>query len=592
MGLNLQQLVSRFCIALLAVVIAQPGNLSGLSSPTSIASLTPNTTYTVNTTLDTLDVQPANGICADVSGKCSLRAAIMAANLVKSADTIILPAGVYQLTRAGYDDAANVGDLDILDDLTLQGAGSGVTIVDGNGALTGDRVFQVLSTADFVTLSGMTIRNGRSLSITIGTSAGGGILMEGAGNLLLSDVLLDSNTASAGGGLCANLSTLGGSVTMDHSIVHANKASAGAGEGGGVLATFLADSSTLTVQDTKVYSNTAGGLGGGFVVSGSDLAHWSIARSEIYSNTAASAGAIGNFMPLTLSDSSLHNNRASIDGGAIESFSPLTIMRTTLAVNSALRFGGGIFSEAGGTSALYHKFANIAQSTISGNSAQYGGGIYHTGFYNANSLLTLENSTLTGNVVYLPGGATGRTDGGGLYAYGGQTLLRYATIANNMVLERFPVPAPGIGGGLYITATAVLTAEASIIADNTRGNGITPSVADDCFSSGTTGELSYDLFTTMANCFVTGGQFAITVGQDPLLGLLQFNGGLTKTKALLTGSPAIDAIPPNVFCVAGVTNDQRGGVRAGGQHRGGSACDLGAYELDGLFPYFMPQVIK
>ncbi len=522
------------------------------------------------------------------NARCAL--AIMAANLVKSADTIILPAGVYQLTRAGRDDGAVVGDLDIVDDLTIQGAGSGVTIVDANGAATGDRGFQILSTAQHVTMSGITIRNGQSLTSTIGTIGGGGILVEGAGHITLNDVALQGNTARDGGGLYGKFSAQGGAVDMSCVVVRANKAfTTGVGAGGGVRVYLPSSLSEFTVQDSQVYSNTSDGTGGAIYVDGNNLAHWRIARSEIYSNTAQSGGAIGNFLPLTLSDSRLHNNRATFDGGAIETEFPLTITRTTLDANSALRFGGGIFSLSTGSEA---KFISIDQSTISNNSAHYGGGIYHDGFINHNSLLTVYNSTLSGNVVFLPGGATGSMQGGGLYAYGGQTKLFYATIADNRVLERFSFPpVNGIGGGIYITATAVLTAETSIIANNSRGNGITISTEDDCFSSGTTGTLSYVLFGTLTNCFVTGGQFAVTTG-DPLLDVLQNNGGLTKTQALLTGSPAIDFIPPNVLCAPGVTNDQRGGIRGGGLHQGGVACDLGAYEYDGLYPFYLPQVMK
>src|SRR5205823_4386816 len=114
---------------------------------------------TVNSTDDSPDADPADGICATATGACTLRAAIMQANFATGAQTITLPSGVYTLTRAGYDDNALVGDLDIKHDLTIQGAGSGATIVDGNGAVTGDRVFQILNTAQNVALSGITIRN-------------------------------------------------------------------------------------------------------------------------------------------------------------------------------------------------------------------------------------------------------------------------------------------------------------------------------------------------------------------------------------------------------------------------------------------------
>jgi hypothetical protein len=56
---------------------------------------------------------------------------------------------------------------------------------------------------------------------------------------------------------------------------------------------------------------------------------------------------------------------------------------------------------------------------------------------------------------------------------------------------------------------------------------------------------------------------------DPLLGPLANNGGHTKTMALQSGSPAIDA-GNDAACPA---SDQRGGARPQGSH-----CDIGAYE--------------
>src|SRR5207253_269842 len=117
-------------------------------------------------------------------------------------------------------------------------------------------------------------------------------------------------------------------------------------------------------------------------------------------------------------------------------------------------------------------------------------------------------------------------------------------------------------------------------ANNTRGNGLTLDTADDGFTNGpVSGELAYDLITTTANFFVTGPQGGNIVGQDPLLGPLQNNGGPTQTRALLPGSPAIDAGPP-----AGATDelgnplttDQRGFPRP---YPAGMLSDMGAFEL-------------
>src|SRR5437867_7093533 len=72
-------------------------------------------TFVVNTTADTTDADGGtNGTCADGSGKCSLRAAVQTANFLGGSQTIVLPAGTYNLTIGGQlEDNAATGDLDI-----------------------------------------------------------------------------------------------------------------------------------------------------------------------------------------------------------------------------------------------------------------------------------------------------------------------------------------------------------------------------------------------------------------------------------------------------------------------------------------------
>ena len=60
------------------------------------------------------------------------------------------------------------------------------------------------------------------------------------------------------------------------------------------------------------------------------------------------------------------------------------------------------------------------------------------------------------------------------------------------------------------------------------------------------------------------------IGVDPKLGPLAANGGPTKTRALLAGSPAIDHVP-TAACPIRV--DERGVHRPHGP-----ACDSGAFE--------------
>jgi hypothetical protein len=545
---------------------------------------------TVNSTADAPDIDQLDGVCKTATGDCTLRAAVMQANFAGGA-TIVVPRGTYKLTRVHYDDDSVGGDLDISADVTIQGAGSAVTIVDGNGPVTHDRVFQVLSAVQNFTLSGMTIRNGESLPqpspapTPTGILGGGGLYIEGAGHVLLRDVIFDSNTGQNGGGVYANFSSTGGSIEMDNVILRSNMATAGGvGAGGGVLARLAASQSRFMLKDSQLYSNAADGTGGGMYVDGNSAAQWSIERSEIYLNTAPSGGGIGNFIPLTLSDSSLHDNHVTFDGGAIEAYSPSIILRTTLDANSAGRFGGGIFNLQTAANSNYSDFCHIEECTLSRNFALYGGAIYHDGFITAGSLLHIINSTVSGNAVSKNG------DGGGIYQYEGQTQLLNSTVANNRVLLGLPPNAgTGKGGGLYIFATAsdanTFISENSIIANNARDNGIQLGTPDDGFttndqmgatSGSVMGNLGFNLIRTTTNFFINGPQGNNINGQDPLLGPLKDNGGATYTMELLSNSPAVDAGSDLVLnSPSSLSTDQRGYPRKIGGH-----VDMGAFEFE------------
>jgi CSLREA domain-containing protein len=536
--------------------------------------VTAGNTYVVNSTADTPDADVGNPVCADASGHCTLRAAIMQANFVTGLDTITLPSGVYLLTRPGNDDATVLGDLDIADDLTIQGAGSGVTIVDGNGTVTGDRVFQILATAKNVTLSGLTIRNGKKVATF---DEGGGLYWDGGGSQLhLSDVVVDGNSAYYGGGLYLNYSTSGDVVDLNHVVVHANTATAAAGG----LGVNFGDFATFDLRDSQVYSNTAY-EGGGLYFQGTPpfgLLSAHIETTAIYSNTASLSAGIENHsgnatVPVVVLDSHLHNNHADFYGGAIGNYGTIVISDTTLDANSASITGANSANTRGG--ALYNYEGGqvtLLGSTLSGNLAASGGGIYSELFIHNSAGLMLTNSTLSGN-------STSR-DGGGLYANGGQINLFNATIASNHVLVPIGTFYSGLGGGVYITGSAIITAQNTLLGDNMHRYGINSPEPDDCF----TGLLSlhslgFNLIETPDNCLISGTTVGDITGQDPSLGPLQNNGGSTVTQSPLRGSPAIDhgdntACPPI---------DQRGWQRPIGV-----SCDIGAVEV-GL-PLYLPFI--
>ena len=85
--------------ALIPFLMAAPATRTPSVGESSV--LAAGATYAVNSTTDSSDADPADGVCADALGRCSLRAAVLQANFVTRSDTITVPAGVYVLTRAG-----------------------------------------------------------------------------------------------------------------------------------------------------------------------------------------------------------------------------------------------------------------------------------------------------------------------------------------------------------------------------------------------------------------------------------------------------------------------------------------------------------
>jgi len=283
---------------------------------------------------------------------------------------------------------------------------------------------------------------------------------------------------------------------------------------------------------------------------------------------------------LTLNQATISNGLAapaSPDGGGINnSFGVLTVRNSTISGNTASN-GGGIVN-AGTATAL------VQNSTLSGNTAtSNGGGIYNGG------TLTVQNSTLSGNRAIT---TTGYVVNGGGIGNGGLLTVTNSTIFSNTAAVNNINSQFVEGGGIYTSGTA--TVQNSIVAGNTVISN-TATYANDCYSDSTP--------------FTSGGyniESAESCGFDPTAGkhdqwdvdntTLKLDPTLAKngsnphpfTHALLVGSVAIDKIPTtDPSCTAGVSTDERGGARASdnvpfgkGLHRGGSACDIGAFEYD------------
>jgi len=258
-------------------------------------------TFTVDNPIDAVDANPGDGNCADVSGNCTLRAAIQEANQLAGSDTIDLPTGTYTLSLSGIgEDAAATGDLDISGNLTLNGASALNTFVDGADI---DRIFDVDTNGVgiSVTLTGLTLRNGKAIS-----SSGGAIRNQAT--LTLSDCTLTSNTADLGGGGINNQGTL----TLSRCTLNDNTAST---DGGGL---YNSSSAVSTLTNSTFSSNSASSLGGG-----------------VYNATGGT---------VTFTHVTNYANTASSDGGGVYNVGTASLKSTIVANNNGNNCGGGVTS--------------------------------------------------------------------------------------------------------------------------------------------------------------------------------------------------------------------------------------------------------
>lgn len=237
--------------------------------------------------------------------------------------TVVLAPGTLALART----------LVIAKDLTLAGAGTGQTVLDGGQAV---RVLQI-APASTVTVQDLTITHGHA-------AAGGGIFNEG--NLTLLRTSLENNLAGSGGALFnAGTATLGDGTT----VVGNTAVTDFSGQGG----------SNLSSADVSA------GAGGGVFNSGALAAlllaaGGAVAAAIIAANTATTGGGIHN------------------DGGNVTLDTGSSVKENTASEGAGIHNVGGTVTAAAGSSVT----ANTASTK--------GGGIYDTTYANGVTLASAD----------------------------------------------------------------------------------------------------------------------------------------------------------------------------------------------------------
>ena len=279
--------------------------------------------------------------------------------------------------------------------------------------------------------------------------------------------------------------------------------------GGGAVRVFsVASTGSLTVGDLTVANGLATGGGVGF---------WG-------------AGIYNDGGTLTVKKVLFSANHAAQGGGIWNELGTLSVDQSTFTANTSTGGGGaGIFNDQG--------TLTVTRSTFDGNIAAGDG----AGVYNNAGTGSVSNSTFWGN-------SAGFTGGGILNDRNTFTVVNSTFVGNSASLA-------GYGGGIRTNGAGGLTIEKNtIVANSPSGGNCSGAMSDGG------GNLVY------------GDSTCPGATANPLFdpaGLAD-NGGPTKTVALQSGSPAIDAAvaancPPT---------DQRGITRPQG-----AGCDIGAYEF-------------
>ncbi len=205
-------------------------------------------------------------------------------------------------------------------------------------------------------------------------------------------------------------------------------------------------SEDLTIRGARIFDNACGYGGAGALTQGLNSTV-TIQNSTIQDNTSAgSTGAIEVINAVIIEDSIITGNSAGADGGAIVSQltgSSVSITDSVIESNTAAGRGGGVFV-AGPTT--------IFASSISGNSAADGGGLY--AYPDAAVELT--------NVILQENQATSGP-GGGIHAVEAPITMTDSQVENNATSSN--------GAGLAIYSTSLTLSHTQLMGNTAEQSG-------------------------------------------------------------------------------------------------------------------------
>ncbi len=409
--------------------------------------------------------------------------------------------------------------------------------------------FDLIAEVSVIIQRPVTIRgNGNTVTNIDGASINRTLLENSSSNLLLRNIhLLNARTA-----LQNNASA---TATLDSVQITDHR-----GRG-------LKNTGRMTITGSSVSNNAGGGIVSANAVSITPSepatgipAQLTILRSTVRDNGPAACAGILNGGGITSTGLVLFEKLEGV----------LTVTESRILGNNADQNAGGGICNA--------SRAVITKSEISGNRARQGAGIAAMGISaaqllgvpidvlfalrNLSHLISIDNSTISGNRASV--------SGGGIFVgeNGGDLRMKYCTIAFNRADGTGAIDAGGIASQTAMTSVSSFNA----MARNISAAAGVP--IQTCANITLQGNFNFWATQNTGSCALVG-QSNLTTG-NPQLGTLFMNGGSTRTHLPGPNSVLVDTIPANNTSCNGV--DQRSRARPNGNFPPPFRCDIGAVE--------------
>ena len=497
----------------------------------------PTHVFTVNSTSDTHNLPASNTshVCSDASGKCTIRAAIDAANSDTGPDKIVIPPGTYTLTLGSLDPAVS---------MLIVGAGASKTIIDGANAFG---VFVLSGTpSPTVEIDNVQIRHG--------SSTNGGAIALNRGSLTLGSDILTLNNASQDGGAVYDAIQASG-IWMSNTTVSGNTAA----NGGGLYV-------------TGGFTHLSNDMIGGTAAGGGNIAT-DLTGGGIYSDFEGILSLANTHVDWNLVDSATVDTAS---GGGIYEQGALYMQGGSISHNVV---STGVTAAGGGLANL--EVAQIDGAHIDGNKIEAGTGGQGGGIWNAGRA-SVTSSTANNNSV-TDRGTGHEDDGGGVYdlADFGQLLWTGGSISGNSIVATGTSGGlTGYGGGVYDAGGAAISG-AQIDGNTVTGQTAASTAANQYISGGagvyTKGSMALSQDTikanTASNYAVLGTAAYIDSADTTSATGLNINNNAARAVDHIKGG-AIYA--PNSFTLGNSTVNGQSNTVTG----------AGAGNIDGGFAYF------